>query len=161
MGTKILKALGVKGNFRDSVLPMMNYSYTNIFLGGGGYLISMYFIIYLTDVVYFDIKVATLITTLAVFWDAITDPIMGVITDRTRSKTGRHRRYLLWGIPVIIVSYSMLWNSFGLNAKEKPVSTFIYYFVAYSLYKTAYTIIAVPHTAMLPELAPEYNKRTQ
>ena len=39
--------------------------------------------------------------------------------------------------------------------------TVAYFVFAYVLYKTAYTMIAVPHTAMLPELAPEYNKRTQ
>ena len=55
----------------------------------------------------------------------------------------------------------MLWNSFGLDGQKHPYMTVAYFVVAYVLYKTAYTIIAVPHTAMLPELAPEYNKRTQ
>ena len=86
---------------------------------------------------------------------------MGLITDRTRSKYGRHRAYLKWGIPFVFVSYIMLWNSFGLDGEKHPYMTVAYFVFAYVLYKTAYTIIAVPHTAMLPELAPEYNKRTQ
>ena len=161
MGEKFKKAIGVEGTFKDTVLPMIYYCFTNIFIGGGGYIISMYFSIFLTRVVGLDIRYAGFITMIAVVWDGINDPIMGIITDRTRSKYGRHRAYLKWGIPFVFVSYIMLWNSFGLDGEKHPYMTVAYFVFAYVLYKTAYTIIAVPHTAMLPELAPEYNKRTQ
>ncbi len=161
MGERFKKAIGVEGAFKDTVMPMINYCYTNIFLGGAGYIISMYFSIFLTRVVGLDIEFAGFITMIAVVWDGINDPIMGIITDRTRSKYGRHRAYLKWGIPLVFVSYIMLWNSFGLDGENHPYATVAYFVFAYVLYKTAYTIIAVPHTAMLPELAPEYNKRTQ
>ncbi len=161
MGEKFKKAIGVEGTFKDTVLPMIYYCFTNIFIGGGGYIISMYFSIFLTKVVGLDIRYAGFITMIAVVWDGINDPIMGIITDRTRSKYGRHRAYLKWGIPFVFVSYIMLWNSFGLDGENHPYMTVAYFVFAYVLYKTAYTIIAVPHTAMLPELAPEYNKRTQ
>jgi len=161
MGEKFKKAIGVEGTFKDTVLPMIYYCFTNIFLGGGGYIISMYFSIFLTKVVGLDIRYAGFITMIAVVWDGVNDPIMGIITDRTRSKYGRHRAYLKWGIPFVFVSYIMLWNSFGLDGENHPYMTVAYFVFAYVLYKTAYTIIAVPHTAMLPELAPEYNKRTQ
>ena len=161
MGEKFKKAIGIEGTFKDTVLPMIYYCFTNIFLGGGGYIISMYFSIFLTKVVGLDIEFAGFITMVAVVWDGINDPIMGIITDRTRSKYGRHRSYLKWGIPFVFVSYIMLWNSFGLDGENHPYMTVTYFVFAYVLYKTAYTVIAVPHTAMLPELAPEYNKRTQ
>ncbi len=161
MGERFKKAIGVEGTFKDTVVPMINYCYTNIFIGGAGYIISMYFSIFLTKVVGLDIRYAGFITMIAVVWDGINDPIMGIITDRTRSKFGRHRAYLKWGIPLVFVSYIMLWNSFGLDGENHPYLTVAYFVFAYVLYKTAYTIIAVPHTAMLPELAPEYNKRTQ
>ncbi len=161
MGEKFKKAIGVEGTFKDTVLPMIYYCFTNIFTGGGGYIISMYFSIFLTRVVGLDIELAGFVTMIAVVWDGINDPLMGIITDRTRSKYGRHRAYLKWGIPFVFVSYIMLWNSFGLDGENHPYMTVAYFVFAYVLYKTAYTIIAVPHTAMLPELAPEYNKRTQ
>ncbi len=161
MGERFKKAIGIEGTFKDTVVPMINYCYTNIFIGGAGYIISMYFSIFLTKVVGLDIRYAGFITMIAVIWDGINDPIMGIITDRTRSKYGRHRAYIKWGIPLVIVSYIMLWNSFGLDAQNHPYITVAYFVFAYVLYKTAYTMIAVPHTAMLPELAPEYNKRTQ
>ena len=161
MGEKFKKAIGVEGTFKDTVLPMIYYCFTNIFIGGGGYIISMYFSIFLTKVVGLDIRYAGFITMIAVVWDGVNDPIMGIITDRTRSRYGRHRAYLKRGIPFVFVSYILLWNSFGLDGEKHPYATVAYFVFAYVLYKTAYTIIAVPHTAMLPELAPEYNKRTQ
>lgn len=161
MGEKFKKAIGIEGTFKDTVVPMINYCYTNIFIGGAGYIISMYFSIFLTKVVGLDIRYAGFITMVAVIWDGINDPIMGIITDRTRSRYGRHRAYIKWGIPFVVVSYIMLWNSFGLDGEKHPYMTVAYFVFAYVLYKTAYTMIAVPHTAMLPELAPEYNKRTQ
>ena len=161
MGERFKKAIGVEGKFIDTVWPMIQYCFANIFLGGGGYIISMYFTVYLTNVVGMELKHATFIIMLATIWDGVNDPIMGIITDRTRSKHGRHRRYLLWSIPFIVISYSMLWNSYGLDGKANPTLCIIYYGFAYILYKTAYTMVDVPHISMLPTLAPEYNKRTQ
>ena len=161
MGERIKKAIGIEGKFSETVLPMIQYCFANIFMGGGGYIISMYFTVFLTNVVGMDISHATFIVMIATIWDGINDPLMGLITDRTRSKYGRHRRYLLWSIPPLVISYTMLWNSFGLDAKENPTICVVYYAFAYILYKTAYTMVDVPHTAMLPTLAPEYNKRTQ
>ena len=161
MGERFKKAIGVEGKFIDTVWPMIQYCFANIYIGGGGYIISMYFTVFLTNVVGMDLQHATFIIMLATIWDGINDPLMGIITDRTRSKYGRHRRYLLWSIPILVIAYSMLWNSFGLDAKEHPTVCVMYYAFAYILYKTAYTMIEVPHTAMLPTLAPEYNKRTQ
>ena len=103
MGEKIKKAIGVKGDFKTAIVPMINYSYANMFMGGAGYIISMYFTIFLTDVVNIRLRDAGVIVMIATLWDAVTDPAMGIITDRTRSKTGKHRRYLLWGIPVLFV----------------------------------------------------------
>lgn len=161
MGERFKKAIGVEGKFFDTVKPMVQYCFANIFMGGGGYIISMYFTAFLTNVVGMELKYATFIVMMATVWDGINDPLMGIITDRTRSKYGRHRRYLLWSIPPLVISYTMLWNSFGLNANDHPTICVMYYAFAYILYKTAYTMVDVPHTAMLPTLAPEYNKRTQ
>ncbi|MBR0348464.1 MAG: MFS transporter [Clostridia bacterium] len=161
MGEKLKKLVGVQGDFKTTILPMINYSYANMYMGGAGYIISMYFTVFLTDVVNLSLKQAGIVVMLATVWDAVTDPVMGIITDRTRSKTGKHRRYLLWGIPLMVISYTLMWNSFGLNGKTNPALAMAYFVIVYMLYKTAYTVIGVPHTAMLPELAPEYNLRTQ
>ncbi len=158
---RILKAIGVKGDFKTSVIPMMNYSSANITTSGAGYVVSLYYMKFLTDVVNLPLGWAGLVTTVAVVWDAITDPIMGVITDRTRSKYGKHRRYILWGMPLLCLSFIMMWNGYGFDGKAEPLKTFLYFTFAYMLYKTAYTVIDIPHVAMLPELAPDYDLRIQ
>lgn len=161
LGQRILKLLGVKGDFKSTVVPMMNYSSANITTSGAGYVVSLYFMSFLTDVVNLDMKLAGLVTTIAVVWDAITDPAMGVFTDRTRSKYGKHRRYILWGMPLLCISFVLMWNGFGFDGRERPMQAFIYFTIMYMLYKTAYTIIDIPHVAMLPELAPDYDLRVQ
>ena len=161
MGERLKKAIGVQGDFKTTILPMINYSYANMYMGGAGYIIGMYLTVFLTDVVNMSLNQAGIVVMLATIWDAVTDPVMGIITDRTRSKTGKHRRYLLWGLPLMAISYTLLWNSYGLSGAQNPTKAMIYFTLVYMLYKTAYTVICVPHTAMLPELAPEYNLRTQ
>jgi len=161
MEQKILKLIGVKGTFKNDVIPMMNYSSANITTSGAGYVVSLYYMKFLTDVVNLPLAWAGLVTTIAVVWDAITDPIMGVVTDRTRSKYGKHRRYILWGMPLMCLSFVLMWNGYGFDGRTEPVKTFIYFTFAYMLYKTAYTIIDIPHVAMLPELAPDYDLRIQ
>lgn len=158
-GNHIRKALGIEEGVR--ILPMIGYNMANIFSSGSGYIIGLYFTAYLTDVENLSLTQAGLVTMIATIWDAVTDPAMGIITDRTKSKLGRHRRYLLWGIAPLIIAYVCMWNSFGLSASGNTTATLVYYILAYMLYKTAYTIIIVPHTAMLPEMAPEYSLRTQ
>ncbi len=161
IGNAVKKAIGVEGSFKEAILPMLGYNFINIFSGGSGYVISLYFSAFLTDVENLSLAQAGLVVMLATVWDAVTDPAMGIITDRTRSRLGRHRRYILWGIPLFALSYIMMWHSFGISARGDTTATMLYYVLAYMLYKTAYTIMLVPHTAMLPELAPEYALRTQ
>ncbi|MBQ3136348.1 MAG: MFS transporter [Clostridia bacterium] len=161
MEQKILKLLGVKGTFKKDVMPMINYSSANITTSGSGYVISLYFTLFLTGVVNLKPEQAAIVTFIAGIWDAVIDPFIGIITDRTRSKYGRHRRYILWAMPLYAVSFALLWNSYGIDGAARPTQAIIYFTAVYVLYKTAYSFVDVPHVAMLPELAPDYDLRTQ
>ena len=158
---RILKVIGVKGTFKKDVVPMINYSSANVTTSGSGYVISLYFTLFLTGVVDLKPEHAAIVTFIAGIWDAVIDPFIGILTDRTRSKYGRHRRYILWAMPLYAVSYALLWNSYGLNGRERPMQAVVYFTIVYVLYKTAYSFVDVPHVAMLPELAPDYDLRTQ
>ena len=161
MWERFKAAIGVEGSFGSTVFPMIAYSSANIFSGGSTYIIGIYFLSFLTEVEKLNAGQAGLVILFAKLWDAVSDPVMGLITDRTRSKYGRHRRYLLWGVIPIAVTYFMMWYSFGISALGNPLYTMVYYSAAYILFSTAYTLVVVPHTAMLPELAPAYSLRTQ
>lgn len=151
----------MEGSLKDAVFPMIAYNSANIFSGGSTYIIGIYFLSFLTEVEKLNATQAGLVFFYAKLWDAFTDPVMGMITDRTRSKYGRHRRYLLWGVVPVAVTYFLMWYSFGISALGNARYTMMYYTIAYMLFSTAYTLVVVPHTAMLPELAPAYSLRTQ
>ena len=150
MGEWLKRLVGVEGSFKEAILPMMGYNSASILFGGAGHIISLYFMSFLTEVEGLNTGQAGLVILFGLVWDAITDPAMGLITDRTRSRFGRHRLYILIGIAPVALSYFMLWYSFGISALGKSSVTMTYYIIAYMLFSTATTIVAVPHTAMLP-----------
>ena len=159
LGGKIKKLVGV--NPEQRIGPMIAYS-SGVFLSGGSfYIIGIYFIAFLTKVEGLSTAQAGTVILFAKLADAVTDPVMGIITDRTRSKMGRHRPWLLYGLPFAAITYFMMWCSFGISARGDSSFTMVYYIVAYILFSTAYTVVIVPYTAMLPTLAPEYSLRTQ
>lgn len=155
------KAGNLMKNFGTKIKPFLGYNAASILFGGSTYIIGLYFMSYLTEVEGLNTKQAGLVFAFAHIWDAVTDPAMGIITDRTRSRLGKHRRYLILGVLPIGLSYFMLWTSFGLSSVISSTGMTVYYICAYMLFNTAYTLVYVPHTAMLPEIAPEYSLRTQ
>ncbi len=89
--------------------------------------------------------------------DAVSDPIMGIIADRTNSRWGKYRPYLLWGaIPYGICGYLMFANP-DLSYSGK----LIYAYVTYSLMMLAYTAINVPYSALLGVISPSSIERTK
>ena len=141
--------------------PMLAYNSAIFFTGGGPYVIGSFLLPFLTKVEGLSTTQYGTVALFSCIIDAITDPVMGIITDRTKSRRGRHRPYLLWGVPFAAIAYFLMWNSFGISAAGNSTRTMWWYVAMYMFYKTVSTFISVPHTAMLPELAPGYNLRTQ
>lgn len=161
VGEGLKNLVGIEGDTRSYIRPMINYNAANIMLGGAGYPINLYHQQFLTYVEGLGTKTAGTISLISGIVDGITDPIMGMITDHTQSRFGRHRRYLLWAILPFALSYVMRWYSFGISADGNLTNVFFYYLAAALLYSTSYTMANIPHTAMLPSVAPQYFLRTQ
>ncbi len=90
-------------------------------------------------------------------WDAFTDPLMGAISDRTQSKMGRRRPYLLIGTFLLAVSVTaMFFAPTGASQSTKAA----YLLVTYLIASTAITIYDVPYSSMAAEMSPDYNERT-
>lgn len=100
---------------------------------------------------------AGLIFALAQIWDAVTDPAMGRISDRTRSRWGRRRPFLLFGAVPLGLAFFLHWWVPQVGQLE----LFFYYLVIALLMRTAFTVVSIPYTAMTPDLAPDYHGRTQ
>ena len=91
-------------------------------------------------------------------YDGVTDPIMGVLSDRTSSKIGRRRRYLLLGAVVSALAFvGLFWVPVSISQN----ATLWMLFAALILYSTGYTIFNVPYMAMLPEMTSDYTERAR
>lgn len=156
---KLRKLIGVEPGTK--LQPMVAYNSAIFFTGGGPYVLGCYLLPFLTKVEGLSTDQYGTVALFSCICDAITDPLMGIITDRTRHKDGRHRPYLKWGVIPAIIAYLLMWNSFGISAAGDSNKTMIWYIIAYMFYKTVSTFISVPHTAMLPMIAPGYDLRTQ
>ncbi len=161
LGEKIKHITGFEGDVRETLRPMVNYTCANITIGGAGYPINQFHQQYLAFVEGMKTGAAGKISLISGLWDAISDPILGVLTDRTKSKMGRHRPYLLIGAIPFAIAYVFKWTSFGISSGGNESATWWWYLFAALMYCTFMTILSVPHTAMLPTVAPSYFERTQ
>lgn len=90
-------------------------------------------------------------------FDSITDPIMGFISDNTRSVWGRRRQYVLLGALIMGVSFALLWQIYI----EDGVSYNFTYFLLWSLvFYLGLTIFSVPYVAMGYEMSDDFHERT-
>lgn len=89
-------------------------------------------------------------------WDAVSDPMMGIIADRTNTRWGKYRPYLLWIAPLFSICGILLFTTPDLNYAGK----LIWAYVTYILMMTIYTAINVPYGAMLGVMTDDSNEKT-
>jgi len=119
--------------------------------------LGVIFMIYLTDVVGMAPALAGSVFMIGRFWDGLSDPIMGFITDRTRTRWGRRRPFfLLAALPMGLVFYFM----FFPLALGSQVQKLVVYTALYVLFMTFITVYAVPYLTMMTELSDDYSERT-
>jgi len=121
-------------------------------------ILGAYFAIFLTDVV----GIAPTIAAAAIFigrsWDYINDPLIGHISDRTRTRWGRRRPFLLFGALPFALAFLLLWVR---PPFQNPVALAAYYALAYLIFDAAATFVYMPYFALTPELTQDYDERTQ
>lgn len=135
----------------------LSYASGDIYGGGAFMIFSLLYMNFLVLVEGLPIVATTIIIFIGKLWDAITDPIVGRISDKTRSRFGRRRIFFLIGILPVFVSFIMLFYSFGL---ENTMVKIIYFALTYMLFGTAFTIVMVPYNAILSDMTSDYNERT-
>ena len=91
-------------------------------------------------------------------FDAITDPIMGYISDNTRSKWGRRRLYVLIGALIMGLAYIFMWQ---LQKDDGVVFNFIYFLCWSLVFYLGLTIFSVPYVAMGYEISEDFHERTE
>ena len=100
-----------------------------------------------------DAGVLVLVTRI---WDAVSDPMMGIIADRTNTKWGKYRPFLLWVAPLFSICGILLFTTPDWNYGAK----LIWAYVTYIMMMTVYTGINVPYGAMLGVMTDDSNEKT-
>jgi GPH family glycoside/pentoside/hexuronide:cation symporter len=122
-----------------------------------GMMRSIFYAIYLTDVVGLEPRLASFGALVGIVWDAINDPIVGYLTDHLSTRWGRRRPFLLWFAIPFGLSFVILWSA---PKWENQIALTIYVTFAFMLADTLQTLISVPYLSLTPELAPGYDDRT-
>ena len=91
------------------------------------------------------------------FWDGFTDPVMGYVSDRTKSKMGRRRPYFLVSAIPVAIAYYLLWSP---PEALQDRNLFIYLTATYLLTFTFWTIFSIPHNSLGAEMTMDYHERT-
>lgn len=126
-------------------------------LASTGMMRSVFYAFYLTDVVGLDPRLGSFGALIGLIWDSINDPLVGILTDRVRSRWGRRRPFLLiFAIPFAL-SFILLWSA---PAWDSQLALLIYVTLAFMLADTFSTLISIPYLSLTPELTPDYDERT-
>lgn len=120
-------------------------------------IIGAYFAIFLTDVVGIPPGIAAVAIFIGRSWDYINDPLIGHLSDRTRTRWGRRRPFLLFGALPFALAYALMWYRPPIDG---AVGLAIYYAAAYVLFEAAATFVYMPYFALTPELSSNYDERT-
>lgn len=121
-------------------------------------MISMYLMFYLTDVLSLDTKVLWWVTAIilgARIFDAINDPVMGVIVDNTQTKWGKYKPWILTGIILAGIITILLFVDFGL----KGAAYIVVFGVLYVLWGITYTMNDISYWSMMPSLSKSQSER--
>jgi glycoside/pentoside/hexuronide:cation symporter, GPH family len=138
--------------------------FTNLIYGSGDFgfsmnnsIITAFFSIFMVTVVGLAPGLVAIILFVGRSWDFVNDLLVGYISDRTRTKWGRRRPFLLFGAIPFGLSFVLLW----LSPDFGQTGLIIYYSLAYIVYEALATLVYMPYFALTPELTSDYDERTK
>ena len=105
-----------------------------------------------------DPRVVGFLMFLPRFTDAFTDPIMGFISDHTKTKWGRRRPYIVFGAIMAGIVFAFLWQ---LREGQSQSFYYWYFLIGSIIFFIGYTIFATPWVALGYEMTPDYHERTR
>lgn len=151
-----------KGSSLKSQTPLKDVVFYSIGEGASSMAlngVANFAMLYYTKVLGLNAVYAGLALSITLVWDAVTDPLMGHITDNTRSRFGRRHPYILVGGLLLAISSFFLWfvPSFFLE----PKILFWYLLLVNLIVRTAATVYAVPYSALGFEICTDYEGRSR
>ena len=140
--------------------PMARLSYSVGAVGTGVFstVPGLLLLFYLTDVVGVAAGLAALVLFLPKIWDAVLNPVIGTLSDRSTSRYGKRRPFLLAGAIVIPIGFALL---FAAPDFDSPGLVALWVGAAYTLAMTGFAFFQVPWVAMPAEMTDDYHERTR
>ena len=126
------------------------FAFADFYGGGGQALISVLYLVFLTDFIKLNPILAGIVVMISEIWDAISDPLMGLIGDRTETRMGRRRPYILAGGCLLAVAFGLIFLPIGGDSQALK---FIYCAATYLFYNTISTMINVSYSSMSAEIS--------
>ena len=136
----------------------ISYGFADIYGGGAFVVISTFFTVFLTKALGMPPALAGTIPLIGKVWDAVNDPIMGALADRTKSKYGAKRFWLLVGSIMSAITFVALWIPFKVGG---VVGQYIFYVIMYLLFSSGATLVMVPYNGLLPDMIDDYTLRAK
>jgi oligogalacturonide transporter len=136
----------------------LGYGIGDLYGGGTSVLVSFYYLVFLVDVAQIRPALAGWIILLSKVYDSITDPLEGILADRTRTRLGRRRPYLIAGVGLTVLALFGLFFPFD-GPNEYTRATLVA--LTYLFYSTVVSIVTLNYNALHSELSPDYDERTQ
>ncbi len=126
-------------------------------------ILVFYLLFFLTEVAGIPAALAGSVLMIGKIFDAINDPIIGLLSDRTRSRWGRRLPWMLGGMIPFALLYAVQWliPHFSDDRLTNQWGLFIYYVAIAMAFNLCYTTVNLPYTALTPELTQNYNERTR
>lgn len=124
---------------------------------GPGTIVAFWYLFFLTDVAQLNPALAGITVILGGAWDAVNDPLIGWLSDRTRTRWGRRRPYLLFGAVPYGITFALMWV---VPPIDNQILLCLYFAAIYILFDTAVTVVSCPYNALVPELTLDYDERT-
>ncbi len=151
----------VKNDIDYKPLPWFTkfiYGSGDLGLASWGTLRQIFYAIFLTDVVGLEARLASFVALIGVIWDAINDPLVGMLSDRVHTRWGRRRPFILifaipFGFAYLLMWWAPPWNN--------QIVLAIHMTLAYIISDTMQTLVAVPFYTLTPEMTQDYDERTE
>lgn len=127
-------------------------------------IVTFYLLFFFTNVAGIPIGMAGNILLIGKVWDGINDPMIGWLTDKTKSpRWGRRLPWLIYGAFPLGVAFFMEWlvPKFSHVHSENIWPLFFYYAVISAIFNSVFTVVNLPYIAMTPELTQDYDERTE